>query len=449
MRNIDHAYDQFLVSHEQEMIDSLRRFEERIEHSLIKFGRFSVPTFFKCQFITHKQERLLKLVSEQMTSIIDKVANLYFTEPAIAGKLGFSEEAKRLIAIDPGYSRCAVLLRFDGFLEGESLKLIEVNADSPAGMGYADMLEDVFFGTKELEPFFSTFHLNRERRSERLLKTLLHAYEEFGGTEEKPNIAIVDWRTVKTRSEFEYLKQQFEDKGFRTVITDPRDLHLKGDKLYYGGFRIDLVYRRAVFNELLEKLDEIKDFITAYEKRWICMVNPLRSKLVSSKAVLSILTNPEYDRFFSDKENEIKRECLPWTRRLIDADKFYGGRKIYLIDFLKDEKDSLVLKPSEGYGGEDVIIGSETKEDDWNRIIDRALKGNWVVQEFVTVPIMTVPVIVNNRFDFQYKRTSLGAFSFNGHYAGGMARLSDRTVINVSSGGGIVAVVSVEETINR
>jgi len=449
MRNIDHAYDQFLISHEAEISAAISRFEERIEHSLFRFGRFTIPTFFKSRFIVREQERLLKKVTEQFATILDKVVNLYFTEPMLADVLGLTDKARHLVAIDPGYSQSSVIMRLDGFLEGETLKLFEINADSPAGMGYADMLEEVFLGMKELQPFFDQFHVSRNRRADKLLEKLLHVYEEFSGTNEKPNIAIVDWRTVKTKSELEYLKHCFEQKGFRTIIADPRDLRMKEGRLHYGGFRIDLVYRRVIFNEIVEKLDELKDFISAYEKKAICMVNPLRSKLASSRAVLSVLTNPEYDRFFSDKENEVKREILPWTRRLLDAEKFYGGRKIYLIDFLKDEKDALVLKPSEGYGGRDVIIGSETTEEEWNRTIDRALKGNWIVQEFTPVPIMTVPVQIDNKLDFKYKKTCLNVFSFGKSYSGCMSRLSEQTVINVSSGGGILTAVSVEEAINR
>ena len=179
------------------------------------------------------------------------------------------------------------------------------------------------------------------------------------------------------------------------------------------------------------------------------MVNPLRSWLSSGKSVLSLLTNPAYDQLFSARENELRYQHLPWTRRVIDAENFYGGRKHYLIDFLKDEKDSLVLKPAEGYGGRNVLIGRETRDEDWNSAIDRALKTNWLIQECVGAPKMTVPAIVNGKLDFTYKRFSLSAFMCDGKYAGGITRLSDESVINVSKAGGLIPVVVSEETVNR
>ena len=209
------------------------------------------------------------------------------------------------------------------------------------------------------------------------------------------------------------------------------------------------MYRRVIFGELLEKLRDVNDFLKAYRDHAICMVNPLRSRLAASKSLLSILTNPGYDHLFAQKENETKRQHIPWTRRMLDAERFYGGKKVYLIDFLKDEKESLILKPAEGYGGKDVTIGRETRDDDWNHTIDKALKADWVIQEFVNPSIMSVPTIVNHKLEFVNKKMNTGSFVFDGTYAGSLSRLSEETVINVSRGGGLIPTVACEGEINR
>ena len=448
LRNIDHAYDQYLLSHEKEAIQAVTSFEDRLQNSHIKYGKFSIPTFCKPHFLSPRQEKLVKSSSETIMSILNKVVDLHFREPAFADLCHLSDEAKELVSLDHGYARNVVIARFDALMEGESLKFVELNTSSPAGMNYADQIEDMLFSTEELAGFFEGHHFKREHRSEKLLASLLSAYEEFGGPE-KPHIAIVDWRTVKTRPEFESLKTYFETKGYKTEIADPRDFRYKGGKLYHEDFRVDLVYRRVMVEEIFEKLDEVSDFIKAYKDRAICMVNPLRSKLAGTKAMMSLLTNPGYDRYFTAEENRVKMHHLPWTRRMIDAEQFYGGRKIYLIDFLKDEKETLVLKPSEGHNGKDVFIGSETREDDWNRVIDRALKSDWVVQEFVPIPVVTVPSVVNSRLDFLYKKINFNAFVFGAKYAGGFSRVSDESVINVARNGGLMTSVTVEEIHER
>jgi glutathionylspermidine synthase len=399
-------------------------------------------------FLSPKQEHLVKRVSTTLSQIINTAVRLYFEEGHLSHFFKMSPEAHELLKIDPGYSQNVVFTRFDALLEGESLKLVEFNCDAPAGMAYTDQLEDILMAEDFLKQFFQEYELKSSSRVQSILDGLLAAYEEFGGFE-TPQIAIVDWRHVRTMPEFEYLKQFFESKGYKTVIADPRELKYKGGKLYHKNFRVHLIYRRVVFDELLERVDEVEDFIKAYKEKAVCVVNPLRSRLAGTKALLSILTNPEYDHFFTDHENKIKKECIPWTRRLIDAEDFYGHKKIYLIDFLKDEKETLVLKPSSSVGGKDVVIGRETPDSDWNQTIDKALKGDWVVQEFVNVPIMTVPALINQKLDFAYKKYNFNMLAFGGKYAGGFARLSDESMINVAKGGGLIPSIAAEHIPER
>jgi hypothetical protein len=304
-------------------------------------------------------------------------------------------------------------------------------------VAYSDLLEEAFLSEEPLGPFFQDHHIRRTPRTEILLNTLLEVYEEFGGFE-NPQIAIIDWRHSRTVSEYDYLQAYFQNKGYKTVVADPRELKYRGGKLYHKNFRIHLIYRRTPFGEIVERIDELQDLIRAYRDRAVCLVNPLRAQLAGTQAILSILTNPEYDHFFTESENKIKQEHIPWTRRLADAGDFYGGKKIYLIDFLKDEKDTLILKPSAGKGGKDVRIGRETPDKEWNAVIDRALKEDWVVQEYINIPIMTVPVVINRQLDFAYKKYNFNLLTFGGKFAGGISRLSDESVINVARGGGLI-----------
>ncbi len=436
-KNLDHAYDEFLKERETRIVQAIPRFYGRVDKSCLKYGRFQIPTFYKPHIQTPKQETLLKRVSSILMQLINTATRLYFEEGHLAHVFRISPEAADLIKIDPGYSQTVVFSRFDGYLAGESLKIVEFNCDSLAGMAYGDELEEILFTEEPIADFFKEYSFRRTERVQSTLNALLAAYEEFGGFE-TPQIAIVDWRHVRTMPEFEYIKAYFESKGYKTTIADPRELKYKGGKLYHKNFRVHLLYRRVMFDEILERLDEVQDMIKAYRDRAVCMVNPLRSRLAASKALLYILTNPEYDHFFTESENKLKREIIPWTRRLADAEDFYGHKKLYLIDFLKDEKESLVLKPAASTGGRDVKIGRETRDDDWNETIDKAMKGEWVVQEFADVPIMTVPVIVNQKLDFAYKKYNFNLFVSGGRYAGGVIRLSDESVINVARGGGLM-----------
>lgn len=447
-KNLDHEYDQYLKAREADIVRAIPRFQDKLKKTCFRYGRFTIPTFYKPHIITPEQEQLLKRIINATFQILNRASRLYFEEGHLAHHFRIRPEAAELIKIDPGYSQSVVFSRFDALIEGQSLKLVEFNCDSPAGAAYTDQLEEVLFSEGPLEDFFKDYQLKRYERVQSILDALLQTYEEFGGYE-TPQIAITDWRHVRTTAEFQFLKSFFESKGYKTTIADPRELKYKGGKLYHKGFRIHLVYRRVVFDELLDHLDEMTDLIKAYRDRAICMVNPLRSRLAGTKALLSVLTNSEYDHFFTESENKIKREYIPWTRRMTDAEDFYGRKKIYLIDFLKDEKETLVLKPASGYGGKDVSIGRETTDDDWNRIIDKALKGEWVVQEYINIPKISIPVVVNNKLDFEYKKFNYNILVNNGKYAGGFSRLSDESVINVARGGGLIPSLASEHIPDR
>lgn len=447
-KNLDYAFDEYLKAHEGEVIPAIEHFPKKLEKTSFRYGRFTIPTFYKMHLVTARQEHLLKHVTGTITQIINTAIRLYFEESHLSHVFRLNPEAADLIKIDPGFSRGVVFSRFDTLMEGESLRLVEFDCDAPAGAGYTDELESSLLHEEPLRPFVEENNLKSISRVQEVLDALLQAYEEFGGYE-TPNIAIVDWRNVRTLTECEYLKNFFEAKGYKATVADPRELKYKSGKLYHKNFKVDLILRRAVFDELLERLDEIQDFVKAYRDRAVCLVNPLRARLAGTKAILSILTNPEFDHFFTENENKIKREHLPWTRRLMDAEDFYGRKKIYLIDFLKDEKETLVLKPSVSYGGKGVTIGKETPDNVWNETIDKALKGDWVVQEFVNIPIMTVPVVINRRLDFAYKKYNFSVLAYGGKFSGGFARLSDESVINVAKGGGLIPSVSSETVPER
>jgi len=440
--NLDYAYDQYLKTHESRAVPALLQFKEKLKSPAFAYGRFTVPAFYKAYFVTPKQQHLLKRVASAFSQILNKTARLYFEEAQMRSHFRLSPEAEELVKIDPGYSQHVVFSRFGALLEGEGLKFLKFNCDAPAGASYSDQLESALLSEELIWPFAEEHHLAASERVQSILSTLLSVYEEFGGYE-TPQIAIVDWRHTRATAELEHMKSHFEAKGYKTTIADPRDLQYKGGKLYHKGFRVHLIYRCVAFDELAERLDEVQDLLRGYKEKAVCMVNPLRSRLASSKAVFSLLTTPEFDHFFTENENEMKRQHLPWTRCLSDAEDFYGHRKVFLIDFLKDEKETIVLKPSgRSHGLRRVYIGRETPDGDWNAAVDKALKEeDWVIQEQVSVPAMTVPVAVNQKLDMIYKKYNFNLLVSGGKYVGGFVRLSDESVINVAIGGGLMPAI--------
>ena len=126
---------------------------------------------------------------------------------------------------------------------------------------------------------------------EPLLGALLDSYREWGGRAQPPTVAIVDWREVPTWTEFEILRDAFIAAGVPTIISDPRDLVFDGTTLSAHGHRIDLVYRRVLINDILERPDDCAALVRAYESRAVCVANTFRCKLPHKKAFFAVLTD--------------------------------------------------------------------------------------------------------------------------------------------------------------
>ena len=101
-----------------------------------------------------------------------------------------------------------------------------------------------------------------------------------------------------------------------------------------------------------------------------------------------------------------------------------------------------MLKPVSDYGGHGVSLGMETAQGDWDALIEaHAEQADFVAQEYVPVPEEMFPTVEDGRVQMRLKRFNINPFGIGGRYAGMITRISDRAVINVSAGGGLLPSV--------
>jgi hypothetical protein len=58
----------------------------------------------------------------------------------------------------------------------------------------------------------------------------------------------------------------------------------------------------VIVKEIVSKQDEVKDFLSACKNKMVCVVNSFRSKVISNKSTLAILTDPQFDHLFTKKK---------------------------------------------------------------------------------------------------------------------------------------------------
>ena len=119
-----------------------------------------------------------------------------------------------------------------------------------------------------------------------MLEALIASYRDWGGTARAPRIVITDFRGVPTWSEFEILAHRFTARGVPTLIADPRDLEIVNGRLVAYGQAVDLVYRRALMNDLVARPDDTRVLVQAYRDRLACVANTLPLQDPAQEVVL-------------------------------------------------------------------------------------------------------------------------------------------------------------------
>ncbi|MBU0506305.1 MAG: circularly permuted type 2 ATP-grasp protein [bacterium] len=448
MTDINTVFKSLIQSHPKEMCDAVSFLEKEMDKRDCKFADKIVPVFIKPVFIPSYYFESLKNIIKHINSILDKTAQLYFSHPELKRHFCLNPKEEELLTHEHGYKSTVVIERPDAFFVDRVIRFVEFNCDSPAGPGYADVTQDIMNESFPIKQLNNHFDFDAYGRKQHLLDALLEVYHEFAGHNKKPTICIIDWDEVRTQNEFRIFKTFFESQGYQTLIADPRNLKYKQGRLEAQGVPIDLVYRRVIFRELMEKSDECQDFIKAFKDGKVCVVNPFRSRLASNKAILSIITNlKKYGAFYTKEEQKIIKTHIPWTRRVLNHETFYHDGLVFLKGYIRRNREKLVLKPSDSYGGKNVVIGCECSQEKWETLTHRILnnKEDWVVQRYVPIPEIMVPVIQNNTITLKKKKYNINPFVFGDRYAGSMSRLSDQSVINVSAGGGMVPVFQYHE----
>ena len=403
------------------------------------FGERPTCPFLRPHIITRSQYDEVSRAASTIASAVERMVARALIDDELLSVLGPTERETRMARIDPGYSRLCVSSRLDSYLSDAGFQFLEYNAETPAGVGDQMQLEKVLFPLEHLEQLFERAHW-RPAPHRRLLLTLLDTYREWGGEEERPHIAIVDWKGVATESEFRVLQQYFSSEGYESIIADPGELRFDHGHLSANGFRIDIVYKRVIIHEFLEQCDDSHPLALAYADRRVCLINSFRTKLAHKKASFAVLSDPQYSGLFTTEEIEVFRKHIPWTRRVQHGPTTFHNSEHDLIDLIRRERERLVLKPNDDYGGHGVFIGWETNADEWERAVVLALERPYVVQE--RVPLEKVPMpVFSDRVYLEEMFIDFNPFLFNNETEGALVRLSNSSLLNVSSGGGQTALL--------
>lgn len=404
------------------------------------FGERLLCPFLRPHFCGREQLDLLRTAVRGVVGACNVVAPKIQASPELQDALGLSEEERKLCAVDPGYPGFSITSRLDSFMLGGKVRFVEYNAESPAGIGYNDVMQDAFLAMPVMKEFIEKFPCQPLYTSDRLLEALLDCWKKWGGIE-KPVIGIVDYEGLPTRHEFEIFRRFFNSRGYQCLVADPRNLDYNGDALMYEGKKIDLVYRRLLTTEFLERYEAAKPTWEAYRDGKICMVNNFRAKYLHKKAIFAMITDPVHQEGMTPEQLFAVYTHVPWTRRVADCKTTdLEGRKIDLLDWIRKNRKELVMKPNDEYGGKGIFVGWELDENAWDNAIQESLQSFYLVQTKVEVAREHYPTwdAATNTVHWAEYSVDLDPFIFDCEVEGLLTRLSATALCNVTAGGGVV-----------
>ncbi len=400
--------------------------------------------------------------AELILSALGTVAAHATADAGLADALGLTAAERALAAIDPGYPQALAVGRLDMLLDGDEFHVLELNADSPAGITDQAMIHRALASLPHMRALADggapaeggdvgsltrgiTAHVPAPQN--KLVGALADAFAAWSGGRRLSTIAIVDWLGVDTTGELQAVAELLNDAGYDAVCVDPDQLsHARGRlraevaggggdgrRPRVGTMEIDLVYRRVITSELVGRRGMDHPLIRAYRARDVCVANSFRTKALNKKAAFAVLTDPHHGDLFSDEQRRAIAAHVPWTRRVAPA----------LADELIARREQLVLKPNDEYGGKGVLLGWTTPPDAWAAAVAAAAASDavaMVVQERSRTSTVRLPTFTD-RVVYEDVYFDLCPFLFAGLAEGAMVRVSATPVCNVSAGAGIAAVV--------
>ncbi|AMK30218.1 hypothetical protein [Pseudomonas mosselii] len=336
---------------------------------------------------------------------------------AMARMIGFREEVASLMRYFTEHLKAEAFSRIDVFFDHEGWKFLELNAGSlTGGMQYASL------------PRLAGFEQSGD-----VLKEWAAGMRHHGIACKSLTLFLVDELIVEEiRQPLSVFSQALqEETGSEVVISSPRSVSWDGFRLRYKGKVVDNIYCRFEQDQLLSRKDDYRDFLSALEAKAVHCPFGLGYNVFAGKGVWALLWQLCAEGKLTAEDRALVEQHLPYTSWLLDN----------TLDVALKEKNRLVLKPTDGYAGRDVVCGKEMTERQWEAALHAALGSGekaYILQAYVEpIPQWVATYDVNGRLEEYQARVVWGLYFLDDKYLGGLLRalpVTHSAVINYAGG---------------
>jgi hypothetical protein len=349
---------------------------------------------------------------------------------------------------NPIFGRLDAMVDFVSPMWKDSLRFVEPNLSGVGGLHLIPTAEQILADVvlPVLKATGPELHLELSQDiRELLMQEVLDHLKALGRPTR--NLCFVEPKYAGSGpDEQEALAQYFHDRhGLKVTHADPSELSMHDGEVYCEGNPVDLVYRDYTVWDLI---DLERGGVNVEPMRLLFRQNRIISSITAEldqKSCWEVLTDPHLSRkYFSADERQVFRRHILWTRLLGQRRTLLpDGQEGELLNYVRREQESLVLKPNRSFGGDNVIIGPQLTRAEWEAVVDRALADpeRWVVQQLASIPVSEFPVLgPDGKIHVEPFYTVMG-FAATVDGLAVLARASQKQVVNVAQRGGMCAVM--------
>lgn len=400
--------------------------QEKVRNSSAIYKGQPIPVTYQGLFYDEENKKDFQYMSDMLMSITRKITKKYIEDENYRKHFKFDKRLEDLIIHDPGYDVPVPIGRYDVFYSGrDSFKFVEFNTDGSSAMNEDNTIGQIMLQTKAIKEMEKRY--NYKMTNVDLInswaKISLDLYQRNKKTDKIPNVAIVDALEIGTPYEFREFKKAYEKLGAKCEIVDIKDLEYRDNKLVYKDFDIDLVYRRIVTVELMERYDEIKPFIDAYYDNAFMMIGSFRSQIMHYKLTYKIFRLEDTRSILSDKENEFLDKHIPYTEEFKTKED---------LEEVVNNKDGYILKPIDSYASHGIVTGRDFKDkEEYRKVLEKILDTGYIYQKYhVMDPLKFVEFTKEGKIKSDRFGAVVGMFIYDEKFIAPYTRIGQDNLIS-------------------
>lgn len=420
---INKEYIDMVKRDEENYILDYHKTMEKVNKSDAKYKGKPIPTLYHPMFVTQEDLASLETIGESMMNISNKLTDRFIKDKEFRKKFNFPDFIEELIEVDNLYNINVPIARFDLFYKDkDNFKFVELNTDGSSAMNEDNTLARIMLDSLALENFSKDKDLSYFELFKSWVRESIEIYDRVYDTDEKPNVAIVDFKESATGMEFLEFKRAYEEMGYSCRIVDPRDITYKNGSIYEDDYRIDLVYRRIVTFEIIEKREEIEEFLQAYRDRAFVCIGSIRSQVIHNKIFFKILHDQDTLDYLTEEERDFVKKHIPITG-------IFGGSRD-TFNMVLEEKDKYIMKPMDLNASQGVFVGRDFTKDEWEKSLEESFDKDYLYQEYFDPFERDFLVEKDNGFEVDSFMTTIGLFMYNEKLKGLYSRIGQDTIIS-------------------